>query len=69
MMSNRYSRELLDLASKLDAVVDGMGEITKDALIVAESQGKDATVSCLTTFPKLLMMSPFLRKSRQLQNH
>lgn len=54
MMSNRYSRELLDLASKLDAVVDGMGEITKDALIVAESQGKDAAVSLLDHISKVI---------------
>ena len=46
-MSNRYSHELLDLASKLDAVVEGRGEITKAALAVTDSQNKDATVSLL----------------------
>lgn len=54
MMSNRYSHELLDLASKLDAVVEGRGEITKAALAVADSQNKDATVSLLRHISKVL---------------
>ena len=54
MMSNRYSHELLDLASKLDAVVEGRGEITKAALAVTDSQNKDATVSLLRHISKVL---------------
>lgn len=46
-MSNKYVKELLDFASKLDAVVGDSGEITKLALKVTESQDEVATISLL----------------------
>lgn len=46
-MSNKYVKELLDLASKLDAIVGESGEITKQALIVTESQDNVATITLL----------------------
>ncbi len=53
-MENRYSRELLDLASKLDAVIEGRGEVIKDALNVAEKQDENATVSLLEHISKVV---------------
>ncbi|WKT74938.1 AAA family ATPase [Lysinibacillus fusiformis] len=46
-MSNKYVKELLDFASKLDAIVGGSGEITKLTLMVTESQDEVATIALL----------------------
>ncbi len=46
-MSNKYVKELLDFASKLDAVVGDSGEITKLALKVTESQDEVVTIALL----------------------
>ncbi len=46
-MSNKYVKELLDFASKLDAIVGDSGEITKLALIVTEIQDEVATIALL----------------------
>lgn len=54
MTNNRYSSEFLDLASKLDAVVDGKGEITKTALDVAENHEKEATILLLDRISKVI---------------
>lgn len=46
-MSNKYVKELLDTASKLDAITGESGEITKHALMITESQNEIATISLL----------------------
>lgn len=44
MTENKYKRELLKYASRLDAVVDGQGKISKYADIIAEKQDQTATI-------------------------
>lgn len=46
-MSNKYVKELLDFASKLDAVAGYSGDITKVALKLTESQDENATIILL----------------------
>lgn len=52
-MNNRHARELRALASKLDALAMGEGEITKDAINVVEKRDEDATRSLLDHISKV----------------
>lgn len=44
---NKYSQALINNASKLDAMTDACGEITRLATVVVEGQSKPATISLL----------------------
>ena len=46
MMSNKYENEMMDLASKLDAVTNSCGEITGFAYKIADKQDEEA-LQCL----------------------
>lgn len=46
-MVNKYKNDFLDLASKLDALVGGNGEITKYAIAIADNQDQIATITLL----------------------
>ncbi|TSB45339.1 AAA family ATPase [Alkalicoccobacillus porphyridii] len=46
-MRNKYENEFLDLASKLDALVGGYGEITKHAIAITDSQDHQETIALL----------------------
>ncbi|HEY9581924.1 MAG TPA: AAA family ATPase [Savagea sp.] len=51
---NKYSQALINSASKLDAVTEGHGEITKLAAAIIEEQSKTATVALLTVISKTI---------------
>lgn len=44
---DKYGQELINNASKLDAVIDACGEITKLATVIVESNSKSATIALL----------------------
>lgn len=44
---DKYKNKLLNFASKLDAVIDGCGEITMYATAITEGKSKEATVALL----------------------
>lgn len=46
-MENRYKKNLLNYSSKLDALVDGYGEITKCATSIVEENNKESTIALL----------------------
>ncbi|MDX5476602.1 MAG: ATPase, partial [Bacillaceae bacterium] len=46
-MGNKYKNDFLDLASKLDALVGKNGEITKNAIAIADYQDQIATITLL----------------------
>lgn len=51
---NKYKSELINSASKLDAVTDSYGEITKLASLIIENDGKEATISLLKKISEVL---------------
>ena len=46
-MMDKYSQALINNASKLDAITDACGEITKLATVIVEEHSKTATISLL----------------------
>ncbi|MEG3311397.1 hypothetical protein [Streptococcus sp. SS-4456] len=44
---NKYGQNLIKNASKLDALTDACGEVTKLATVIAENNNKSATISLL----------------------
>ena len=46
-MMDKYSKALINNASKLDAVTDACGEITKLATVIVEKNSKAATIALL----------------------
>lgn len=53
---NKYGQALKNSASKLDAVADACGEITKLATTIVEERSKSATIELLKKFQKLLII-------------
>lgn len=51
-MMNKYSQALVKNASKLDAVTDACGEITKLATAIVEEHNKGDTISLLKKYLK-----------------
>ena len=41
-MSNKYAKEVMDLASKLDAITNSYGEITRNAAEVVDKQDDES---------------------------
>ena len=52
-MMDKYSKALINNASKLDAVTDACGEITKLATVIVEKNSKAATIALLKKIQKL----------------
>lgn len=51
---DKYGQILINNASKLDALTDACGEITKLATVIVEEHSKTATISLLKKFKKLV---------------
>ena len=54
MRTNVFKNELLDFASKLDAVTNSCGELVKIATAIVEEQNHAATISLVRTTSKLI---------------
>ena len=54
MRTNVFKNELLDFASKLDAVTNSCGELVKIATAIVEEQNHTATISLVRTTCKLI---------------
>jgi len=63
---NKYSQVLLNNASKLDAVTDGYGNVTKLATTVIEEKSKAATISLLTTISDTITHPTYKPAVRQI---
>lgn len=50
---DKYSQALINNASKLDAVTDACGKITKLATVIVEENSKAATITLLKKSQKL----------------
>ena len=50
----KYKNDLLDYSSKLDALVDGCGEITKQALSIIEKNSPESTIALLQRLSELV---------------
>ena len=53
-MDNKYKNELLNLASKLDASVEGYGEITEYAIDIVENQDEVSTIALLKRISSII---------------
>lgn len=53
-MMDKYGQILINNASKLDAITDGCGEMTKLATMVVEEQSKSATIAFLKRISELI---------------
>jgi ABC-type glutathione transport system ATPase component len=51
---DKYKNSLINNASKLDAVTDACGEITKLATLIVEENSKDATISMLKKLSEVI---------------
>lgn len=51
---NKYESKFIDTASKLDAISDSTGEITKFALLIVEKKDKKSTIKLLQGISKLI---------------
>lgn len=51
---DKYGQALINSASKLDAVTDSCGEVTKLASLIVEDSSKSATIDLLKKFRELL---------------
>ncbi len=46
-MMDKYSKSILDSATKLDAMSESYGQITKYATLIVETQSEESTISLL----------------------
>lgn len=53
-MMDKYGQELINSASKLDAVTDACGEITKLAAVIVEDNSKSATIALLREISEIV---------------
>ena len=51
---NKYGQTLINNASKLDAVTDACGEITKLATVIVEDNSKSATIALLKRISEIV---------------
>ena len=51
---DKYKSALVNSASKLDAVTDSCGEITKLATLIAEENSKEATIALLKKISEVI---------------
>lgn len=68
-MIDKYKNELIKNASKLDAMTDGLGEITKLAsLITEDNNDKESTISLLKKISDIVDNSKYNSKVKYLAN-
>src|SRR5690625_4729161 len=65
-MGNKYENELLDAASKLDAVAGAQGEIMKYALEIVEHQDETATIKLLNKISDVVDLNEGIREVKLL---
>lgn len=53
-MMNKYGQELINNASKLDAITDACGEITKLTLAIVNDNSKSATIALLRKISEIV---------------
>ena len=70
MMENRYGKNVLNIASKLDAITNSNGEITKLAVSIIENKDDLATVSMCKRLSEIVKSGtePTLQVARALNN-
>jgi len=70
-MMDKYGQTLINNASKLDAVTDACGEITKLATVIVEEHSKTATISLLKKISELVDNSTYkieVKRAAQVVN-
>lgn len=65
MMSNKYAKEVMDLASKLDAITNSYGEITRNAAEVVDKQDDESLQVLLKKISDITNANPS-KEVRQL---
>ena len=68
MMENKYKNELLDYASKLDAMVEGLGKITEFAKTITEDQDEIATKMLLNRISIVIDSGKYPKEVNQISN-
>jgi SpoVK/Ycf46/Vps4 family AAA+-type ATPase len=68
MTKNKYRNELLDRASKLDALVEGYGKITEYAKAVVEEQDEIATKALLNKISTIVDSGKYPKEVNQISN-
>ena len=66
MKDNRFKTELLDYASKLDALTDSNGEITKNATSIVEDMDNASTVYLANLTSNMIKSADYSKEVRQL---
>lgn len=65
---DKYKNNLLNSSSKLDALVDGCGEITKYATAIVEENSQEATIALLRKISDLVNSAKYPIEVRQMSN-
>lgn len=63
---NKYGQALVNVASKLDAVADACGEITKLALLIVEDADKAATIALLKRISYITDSSDYINEVKKV---
>lgn len=67
-MGNKYQNDLLNYASKLDALVEGQGKITEYAMTIVEKQDETATIMLLNKISTVVDSSKYPIEIKQISN-
>jgi len=69
-MGSKYEKNLLNMAAKLDAVIDGEGEITRLSLLIVEKNDETATVELCKRISEFVKngSKPVLLMAQELKN-
>jgi len=67
-MDNKYKNELLDYASKLDALAEGFGKIAEYAIKIVEEQDEEATRMLLNRIAKVIDSGKHPKEANQISN-
>lgn len=65
---DKYTIEVLDYSSKLDAMIDGCGEISKLAALIAEQQSSDATISLLRKISEIAKSNQYPIETKKISS-
>lgn len=65
-MASKYDKVLLDYASKLDAVTENYGEITKYAIEIVDNQDENSTRLLMKTISELINISNNTKEVKQI---
>ncbi|OHW62289.1 stage V sporulation protein K [Andreesenia angusta] len=63
---NKYKNNLLSHASKLDALIDGCGEVTKYATAIVEENSQESTIAILRKISDLAKSSDYLIEVKEM---